>query len=155
MLTNCPSPPFNFQLPILLSIKKKKFLVYLLVLLEHVIWKLFKKSFLGNKNFLNILHVWKYLYLPPHLTDSLAGQRLYTGRNFLPELQIHYSIVFQFHVLLGRNLMPFWFLILCTQLHFSLWKDLLSVPQRRQWHSTPVLLPGKSHGQRSLVGCSP
>ena len=25
----------------------------------------------------------------------------------------------------------------------------------RQWHSTPVLLPGKSHGQRSLVGCSP
>ena len=22
------------------------------------------------------------------------------------------------------------------------------------WHSTPVLLPGKSHGRRSLVGCS-
>ena len=26
---------------------------------------------------------------------------------------------------------------------------------RRQWHPTPVLLLGKSHGQRSLVGCSP
>ena len=26
---------------------------------------------------------------------------------------------------------------------------------RRQWHPTPVLLPGKSHGQRSLVGCRP
>ena len=25
--------------------------------------------------------------------------------------------------------------------------------RRRQWHPTPVLLPGKSHGQRSLVGC--
>ena len=25
---------------------------------------------------------------------------------------------------------------------------------RRQWHPTPVLLPGESHGQRSLVGCS-
>ena len=25
----------------------------------------------------------------------------------------------------------------------------------RQWHPTPVLLPGKSHEQRSLVGCSP
>ena len=24
-----------------------------------------------------------------------------------------------------------------------------------QWQPTPVLLPGKSHGQRSLVGCSP
>ena len=27
--------------------------------------------------------------------------------------------------------------------------------QRRQWHPTPVLLPGKSHGRRSLVGCRP
>ena len=27
--------------------------------------------------------------------------------------------------------------------------------QRRQWHPTPELLPGKSHGRRSLVGCSP
>ena len=26
---------------------------------------------------------------------------------------------------------------------------------RRHWHPTPVLLPGKSHGWRSLVGCSP
>ena len=27
--------------------------------------------------------------------------------------------------------------------------------RRRQWHPTPVLLPGRSHGRRSLVGCSP
>ena len=27
--------------------------------------------------------------------------------------------------------------------------------QRRQWHPTPVLLPGKSHGWRRLEGCSP
>ena len=26
---------------------------------------------------------------------------------------------------------------------------------RRQWHPNPVLLPGKSHGRRNLVGCSP
>ena len=26
---------------------------------------------------------------------------------------------------------------------------------RRQWHPTPVLLPGESHGWRSLVGCIP
>ena len=30
------------------------------------------------------------------------------------------------------------------------WED----PWRRKWQSTPVLLPGKSHGQRSLVGYS-
>ena len=27
--------------------------------------------------------------------------------------------------------------------------------QRRRWHPTPVLLPGKSHEWRSLVDCSP
>ena len=26
---------------------------------------------------------------------------------------------------------------------------------RRRWHPTPLLLPGKSHEWRSLVGCSP
>ena len=30
-----------------------------------------------------------------------------------------------------------------------------TVKKRWQWHPTPVLLPGKSHGQGSLVGCSP
>ena len=30
-----------------------------------------------------------------------------------------------------------------------------NINQRRQWQLTPVLLPGKSHGQRSLVSCSP
>ena len=34
---------------------------------------------------------------------------------------------------------------------------IVTVPvyRRRQWHPTPVLLPGESHGWRSLVGCSP
>ena len=27
--------------------------------------------------------------------------------------------------------------------------------RRRRWHPTPVFFPGKSHGWRSLVGCSP
>ena len=34
-------------------------------------------------------------------------------------------------------------------------KVILTSYQRRQWHPTPVLLPGKSHGWRSLVGCGP
>ena len=29
-----------------------------------------------------------------------------------------------------------------------------NLQRRRRWHPTPVLLPGKSHGWRSLVGCS-
>ena len=28
------------------------------------------------------------------------------------------------------------------------------IPWRREWQPTPVFLPGESHGQRSLAGCS-
>ena len=31
----------------------------------------------------------------------------------------------------------------------------IEIFQRRQWNPTLVLLPGKSHGRRSLVGCNP
>ena len=40
-----------------------------------------------------------------------------------------------------------WDRLICAVLSWSL--------RRRQWHPTPVLLPGESHGRRSLVGCSP
>ena len=35
-----------------------------------------------------------------------------------------------------------------------IWASLV-VQWRRQWHPTLVILPGKSHGRRGLVGCSP
>ena len=38
-----------------------------------------------------------------------------------------------------------------TQVQALGWED----PQRRKWQPTPGLLPGKSHGQRSLVDYSP
>ena len=36
---------------------------------------------------------------------------------------------------------------------FNPW--VVKIPWRRAWQSTPVFLPGESHGQRSLEGCSP
>ena len=39
--------------------------------------------------------------------------------------------------------------------HISKNRWLSTLVQRRQWHPSPVLLPRKSHGWRSLVGCSP
>ena len=40
--------------------------------------------------------------------------------------------------------------------HYHLSKfHIYALVWRRQWHPTPVLLPGKSHGWRSPVGCSP
>ena len=40
-----------------------------------------------------------------------------------------------------------------VHMYFSIM--VFSEYQKRQWQPTPVLLPGKSHGWRSLVGCSP
>ena len=38
---------------------------------------------------------------------------------------------------------------------FPVRDELVSILWRRQWHPTPALLPGKSHGRRSLGGYSP
>ena len=34
-------------------------------------------------------------------------------------------------------------------------QEIRKTPWRRKWQPTPVVLPGKSHGQRSLEGYSP
>ena len=47
----------------------------------------------------------------------------------------------------ASNRFFFFLIIKCNQL----W----NICRRWQWHPTPVLSPGKSHGRRSLVGCSP
>ena len=52
--------------------------------------------------------------------------------------------------------LPWWLRRVCLQCgrpRFDSWVG--KIPWRRKWQSTPVLLPGKSHGQRSLVGYSP
>ena len=46
-------------------------------------------------------------------------------------------------------------LLIITWHHLCFNMDPNWVGWRKQWHPTPVLLPGKFHGWRSLVGCSP
>ena len=41
----------------------------------------------------------------------------------------------------------------CRRYRFDPW--VVKIPWRRKWHSTPVFLPEKSQGQRSLIGCGP
>ena len=41
----------------------------------------------------------------------------------------------------------------CRRRGFNPW--IGRIPWRRKWQPTPVFLPGKSHGQRSLAGYSP
>ena len=64
-----------------------------------------------------------------------------------------YVPVFSWYRLANGNWRLFWYFI--TPPHGSYFDLILWVLWRRQWHPTPVLLPGKSHGWRSLVGCSP
>ena len=42
-----------------------------------------------------------------------------------------------------------------TCIYIYIYTCIYTIDWRRQWHPTRVLLPGKSHGQRSLVRCSP
>ena len=48
-----------------------------------------------------------------------------------------------------------WWAVVCGVTQSQTQLKRFSSSSRRQWHSTPVFLPGKSHGQRTLVGCSP
>ena len=41
----------------------------------------------------------------------------------------------------------------CRRRGFNPW--VWKIPWRRKWQSPPIFLPGKLHGQRSLVGYSP
>ena len=70
---------------------------------------------------------------------------------FSPILRVIFFILFmvffamQKHLILIRyNLLIFIFIFIT-----------LGSPWRRKWQPTPVFLPGKSHGQRRLVGCNP
>ena len=46
---------------------------------------------------------------------------------------------------------------ICFKSHYNLPSTYFAFDAywRRQWHPTPVLLPAKPHGWRSLIGCSP
>ena len=53
---------------------------------------------------------------------------------------------------------PWWlsgkeFALQCRRQGFDPW--VRKIHWRRKWQPIPVLLPGKSHGQKSLAGCSP
>ena len=58
----------------------------------------------------------------------------------------------QFHSSFSRSLWLFEVFCISIQI-VKLF--VLALWWRRQWQATPVLLPRKSHGWRSLVGCSP
>ena len=86
--------------------------------------------------------------------------------NFIP-LPLILSYYWIYYLLLRDKICVYFFLIyftevllswsrICLQCRrpgFNPWVRKISL--RREWLSTPAFLPGESHGQRSLAGCSP
>ena len=97
-------------------------------------------------DFVDHNELWKILQemsIPDHLTCLLRN--LYTGQEAKVRTEHGKTDWFQN----GKWVHQSCILSPCS---FNLYAEYI---QRRRWHPTPVLLPGKSHGQRSLVGCSP
>ena len=107
--------------------------------LEHIFCSEFRLQIIFS--FESRVEVFRFsdtLYAEVNTTEGkrLSFQPLYRHHKFLGVITIIMSIP------------PLWFYIcVCVCVCVCVW--------RRQWHPTPVLLPGKSHGWRSLVGCSP
>ena len=97
--------------------------------------------------------------------------------NYMPLIWCGYNIcvyinlIFNFALIRNKSIYFFniWFPLLgvyleesriekdtCTPIFIAaVFTIIRTVKWRRQWHPTPGLLPGRSHGQRSLVGFSP
>ena len=63
----------------------------------------------------------------------------------------HYEIIQKRKVQFYIKVFFIYFYYVCSLIYYH----ANDSRRRRQWHPTPVLLPRKSHGWRSLVGCSP
>ena len=80
---------------------------------------------------------WRFTWLPRHC--RLQQPTFYTRQLRLPRLTCQ---------------LPWWLSGEESGRHgFDPW--VRNIPWRRKWQPTPVFLPGKSHGQRSLAGYSP
>ena len=89
--------------------------------------------------------------LSPQGVDAADSTRVSLWQNVTLTLTLElYSPIITVIVLRGT-----WYSTQCKETRLVVFRELVEKEWRRQWQPTPVLLPGKSHGRRSLVGCSP
>ena len=104
----------------------------------HVLYKLFDFSEFS------VSHLFSNINLPPNPSSTVFSVAEKDG---CPSML---ATIFKYGAKVsGNNLYQL------EKLHSDDFPLLSQFGWRRQWHPTPVLLSGKSHGWRSLVGCSP
>ena len=116
--------------------------------------------------YLSVIFLYIYLWLP-----SISFSCLYIFLKFTHKLTLSESLCLSLSAYLSHDeclllLSQFSFIFIslsrwlsgkestcwCRIHGFDPWVG--KIPQRRKWQHTPVFLPGKSHGQRSLEGYS-
>ena len=92
--------------------------------------------------------------LPDPLSQKITGLvRRFLRRNMSSSKILCYIIIStEFQCRLPWWLRWYSVCLQCGRLEFNPWVG--KIPWRRKWQSTPLLLPGKSHGWRSLEGYS-
>ena len=90
----------------------------------------------------------------------MINTSLFLYQRGLPETahQKHFPITISSPCLFSNLVFPRWLsgkesACQCRRHGFDPWVG--KIPWRRKWQPTPAFLPGKSHGQRSLVSYSP
>ena len=91
-----------------------------------------------------------------------CGQTTHFLHSLFPGMELAFSLPFTVNLsLFSFYRVPRWYSIKdsacqcrrCKRCRFNPW--VRKIPWSRKWQPTPVFLPGKSHGQRSLAGYSP
>ena len=109
---------------------------------------------------------WIFLWAAPFPYNLVFGYFLRPVLNlFPPKEALYLYVILSFtreccqHGHIQLNLFGIWgdlIGLICLRRRrrgFDFWVG--KIPWRRKWQSTPVFLPGKSHGQRSLAGFNP
>ena len=135
---------------LLLGVRFKKWFFFFFFWLRWKAWEILV-PWLGIKSRSLAVRAWS----PNHWTArefprSISFKISLKSNNFAQYLPLWtWEIIFCF---------PWWLsgkriCLQCRRCKFYPWVG--KICWRKKWQSTPIFLPGKSHGQRSLEGCSP
>ena len=123
----------------------------LLYVLYHFILPLASLIVCNFHTNINVILIFSDIFFP---FTSLMGWKLYPLCFILCFYDFYWvGVLFYVHEYLLLFFCKFPVHTLCWFLYLIIYSFIII--QRRQWHPTPVLLPRKSHGRSSLVGCRP